>query len=566
MAAPADASTSFFKLITSSTLLSATHKVIELIYITQLATSFASTYDAEGKKVTDMTKFTAYTALFTAISNIVLSKELLEVIKSNVMYAYYVARKSVLSFTLNDETAPRVSQLVRSYNNRFRLTWENTSAEMQAYSSQIAQYLRDTFPITTQAVKEQNVIIRDDQISVVPINWAQHADDFFKVVSALAPYGVVIYISNGKINNHITLEFTNNKPILSYTSKDVLDEFNALLREKYIGYAGKQKIVCNIYELTKDLNYKLVSPMRKTNEWNLFVSRHKPTIQRLLENAKAHENDCINTKFNGYASSNVGFFLHGPPGTGKTTVIKAIALFLERDIVMVNMQEIQTVEQFKAIFAEEQKRIDTDGANARRVIYTFDEIDTTVGFLTREEKTDEDTMNKKHSEKYEKLNEELMRLLTLTSNATQGANIDEIKEKITDTKRLMNIEKNRLTISTILTELDGVVNMFGRVIIATTNYVTRIDPAILRPGRFDYIINLDKFNREEIVEILGKMYKDVLEEYPSYVDLINNAKFIVPSEETPDDGFTPATIINMAQKLGSLPELVAYLCGKTKLQ
>jgi chaperone BCS1 len=46
----------------------------------------------------------------------------------------------------------------------------------------------------------------------------------------------------------------------------------------------------------------------------------------------------------------------------------------------------------------------------------------------------------------------------------------------------------------------------GRVIIATTNHIDRIDPALLRPGRFDYKIKLEHFTINEIKEFINKKF------------------------------------------------------------
>ncbi|OQV24055.1 putative Mitochondrial chaperone BCS1 [Hypsibius exemplaris] len=44
---------------------------------------------------------------------------------------------------------------------------------------------------------------------------------------------------------------------------------------------------------------------------------------------------------------------------------------------------------------------------------------------------------------------------------------------------------NRLTFSGLLNALDGVASSEGRILFMTTNYVDRLDPALIRPGRVD---------------------------------------------------------------------------------
>jgi transitional endoplasmic reticulum ATPase len=62
-------------------------------------------------------------------------------------------------------------------------------------------------------------------------------------------------------------------------------------------------------------------------------------------------------------------------------------------------------------------------------------------------------------------------------------------------------------VSQLLTEMDGMQEIYGVVVIAATNRIDMIDTALLRPGRFDkiiYIPNPDKSTREKILEIHTK--------------------------------------------------------------
>jgi transitional endoplasmic reticulum ATPase len=66
---------------------------------------------------------------------------------------------------------------------------------------------------------------------------------------------------------------------------------------------------------------------------------------------------------------------------------------------------------------------------------------------------------------------------------------------------------NTRILSQLLTELDGMEQLHGVVVLAATNRVDMIDPALLRPGRFDKIIFVpkpDKITRQKILEIYTK--------------------------------------------------------------
>ena len=62
-------------------------------------------------------------------------------------------------------------------------------------------------------------------------------------------------------------------------------------------------------------------------------------------------------------------------------------------------------------------------------------------------------------------------------------------------------------VSQLLTELDGIQALSGVVVLAATNRADMIDPALLRPGRFDKIVFVpmpDKAARQKILEIHSK--------------------------------------------------------------
>jgi transitional endoplasmic reticulum ATPase len=59
-------------------------------------------------------------------------------------------------------------------------------------------------------------------------------------------------------------------------------------------------------------------------------------------------------------------------------------------------------------------------------------------------------------------------------------------------------------VSQLLTELDGIQALQGVLVLAATNRIDMIDPALLRPGRFDKIVNVplpDKEARTDILQI-----------------------------------------------------------------
>jgi len=97
------------------------------------------------------------------------------------------------------------------------------------------------------------------------------------------------------------------------------------------------------------------------------------------------------------------------------------------------------------------------------------------------------------------------------------------------------------------------IEMRGRIIIATTNYIDRIDSALMREGRFDYKIKLDKFNDAEIRELLSLMFKDIASK--------EEFKYLRKTR-LQENKYTPVQIINIVQSLCTLRKVVERLTDK----
>ena len=145
-----------------------------------------------------------------------------------------------------------------------------------------------------------------------------------------------------------------------------------------------------------------------------------------------------------------GILLYGPSGTGKTLLAKAVATESEANFISVKGPEL-----LSKWVGESEKGIREIFRKARQAspcVVFFDEIDSIAPI-----------------------------------RGMEGVHAG--------TERMM---------SQLLTEMDGIQEMQGVVIIAATNRVDMIDTALLRPGRFDKIVlvsNPDRNTREKILEI-----------------------------------------------------------------
>jgi len=164
-----------------------------------------------------------------------------------------------------------------------------------------------------------------------------------------------------------------------------------------------------------------------------------------------------------------GILLHGPSGTGKTLLAKAVATESEANFISVRGPEL-----LSKWVGESERGIREIFRRARQAapsVIFFDEIDSIA--------------------------------------PVRGAGGETaVTERV---------------ISQLLTELDGMENMHNVVVLAATNRADMIDTALLRPGRFDKIVQVpmpDKDSRKSILEIKAKDIPTVTDpKDPGYVNL-----------------------------------------------
>ncbi|MDC0171828.1 CDC48 family AAA ATPase [Candidatus Nitrosopelagicus sp.] len=188
-----------------------------------------------------------------------------------------------------------------------------------------------------------------------------------------------------------------------------------------------------------------------------------------------------------------GILLHGPSGTGKTLMAKAVATESEANFVSVRGPEL-----LSKWVGESERGIREIFKRARQsapCVIFFDEIDSIAPI--------------------------------------RGAGGETaVTERV---------------VSQLLTELDGMENMHGVVVLAATNRADMIDPALLRPGRFDKIIQIplpDKDSRKMVIEIHSKDIPLADQNGPDKIDFEKLAELT--------DGLSSADVASIANTAVSL--------------
>jgi transitional endoplasmic reticulum ATPase len=184
-----------------------------------------------------------------------------------------------------------------------------------------------------------------------------------------------------------------------------------------------------------------------------------------------------------------GILLYGPPGTGKTLLAKAVATESEANFVSIKGPEV-----FSKWVGESERAVRELFRKARQVapsIIFIDEIDALAP----------------------------MRGLVSTDSG--------VTERV---------------VSQLLTEIDGLERLEGVVVIAATNRPDIIDPALLRPGRFDRLIYVPPPDEKARLEILKVHTRRM--PLAEDVDLLEMAK--------KTEGYTGADIEVLVREAGLL--------------
>lgn len=196
-----------------------------------------------------------------------------------------------------------------------------------------------------------------------------------------------------------------------------------------------------------------------------------------------------------------GVLLTGPPGTGKTLLVQAIAG--EAEVPVLALSGSSLVEpgesgalKLEILFQEARK-------TAPCIVF-IDEMDTLA------QKRDQVLQNPMGADEILESLSNIKPITNLT-NSNFSSNVSENSEEISDAifaQQDMHKEKLRILMQ-FLVELDGIQGRDGVVVIGATNRPEMLDPAILRPGRFDRILDLGLPGPEKRREIL-KLYSENL--------------------------------------------------------
>ena len=207
--------------------------------------------------------------------------------------------------------------------------------------------------------------------------------------------------------------------------------------------------IYSIYEISLNTNNISSMELKKREMKNLFYSYNEDTkiinhINHFEENRHLYDEKQLLYK--------TGILLYGQPGTGKSSLAKAIATEYARSIISIDMSNIVNIN-----FAELSSLINNDDYDEYVVL--MEDIDTL--YLKRENQTEEQA---------KLFNDTLNKMLQFLDSNSSPNNV---------------------------------------IFVATTNYRERLDAALLRDGRFDIQIEVKGLEYKDIHKIIESFNVDI---------------------------------------------------------
>ncbi|KAB5540255.1 BCS1 N terminal-domain-containing protein [Coniochaeta sp. 2T2.1] len=207
-----------------------------------------------------------------------------------------------------------------------------------------------------------------------------------------------------------------------------------------------------------------------------------------------------------------GYLLHGPPGTGKTSLSLALAGIFGLELYLLHMPSIQDDGHLERLFT----------SLPPRCIVLLEDIDA-VGIKRR------------------------------GGRSADGDDDDDESDE--EKEAFRHRGRHELTLSGLLNVLDGVASQEGRIVLMTSNFAEKLDRALVRPGRIDKMIFLGNISPRSSELMFLRMYKASSEEDDDDIGGSATAekKDIIGLEHLkelalkfassiPDDTFTPAQL------------------------
>jgi chaperone BCS1 len=452
----------------------------------------------EGKRIASSSPFTyscnissAYSDKFKAVWNYIL----LNIEKNKTIYKIRESHTNYNNTTSNSDRRKNIDMYI-VYQNKHFLLDKNI-------------YVKAEIEHESDNNKEEKYSIKTDKVTINIYSYKLSLPE------------LINYIDN--ITNQYLLTIKNNR-------------FNKKFIYTYHNGDNKDKDEDSKYDSWREDLFESTRTFK-----NIFFDGKKQLIDKIdffLENKNWYYEKGI--------PYTLGIGLHGPPGTGKTSFIKALANYTNRHIIVLSLKFIKTKNQLEKMFFENTYN-DNNECNSiswDKKIFVFEDIDC-IGdiILSREEKNKKQNnknpkkINNKTWNKYKNDNNKNYNDKNYNDKNYNDKNTIKVGDIIqsicnsNETQTVSILQEKQITLDDILNLWDGIRETPGRILIISSNHYDKLDPALVRPGRIDITHELCNASHNTISEI--------------YSHLFNNKIDDKDLKKIHDKFYSPAEIINM---------------------
>ena len=173
----------------------------------------------------------------------------------------------------------------------------------------------------------------------------------------------------------------------------------------------------------------------------------------------------------------------GPPGVGKTKLVKAIAKMTGYTLIVINLSHINNSQILYESF--HTSNIGGENIPHEKRLYYIPEVDTQICELT-----DRVQPNRKKKEN---------RKDSPIDHTSGEQDVPEMKPLY-----------KKPSLGEVLNVLDGIPERYGHILILDTNHLQTMDPALIRPGRIDRILSWKRMSRKATKDYIEHFYQKQL--------------------------------------------------------
>jgi ATP-dependent 26S proteasome regulatory subunit/DNA-binding protein YbaB len=428
---------------------------------------------------------------------------------------------------------PQLKHLITVYINKKFNRVKNKIVEQNLINSSNKQIKSKITFIKSDKKRENDFVIDAINYHITNIEsskYLTYCNDYFVTNDEEFEISNEVYcVAHTKImgNEEQTENIEYNLQIYSYTkSLYEIRTYVEKLKEKY-AYEQKNKLGNKKYFFdeqhvtlpkemngevrfavaTPNMNFKMTQFNTNKSLSNIFGEHLrivKDRVHLFIDNPQWYEEKGI--------PYTLGIMLHGPPGTGKTSLIKAIAKDTKRHIFNIKLYGDTTQTQLRNLFFNETVYILQNGKTESynipmdERIYVIEDIDCLTDIV------------KERNDNINKINENSKNVdnsITLPQYSNGFTDNRMIGSKISNDNTLGVKQETSegLTLSFILNLLDGILETPGRILIVTTNKPETLDKAFIRPGRIDLNIEVGYCTLDMIKEMYSFFFNTSTEEF-----------------------------------------------------